>query len=615
MKKIVFFFLFLTHTLFAINDTLKSPQKPFILRYYTISQFEYSDSITVVDNSLLGFQNYLPLNTLGNTGLPYDQIVFRNTLPVGFAYGRNPFQEYYYTPGNLKFYNTRIPFSDLFYVFGSKTEQFFKMTLSYNVKKNWNLTANFSRIKSAGFFALRKTDETFFSLSSNYKSRNNRYWLLASGIINDTRNEESGGMINDSILDGKDVIEGGSVRPALTAINAAKNYRFNKNIFLKQYFNLGYRKSDTAAIIPTSRFILTSSFDDISQEYMDNFPLSNYYPTIYYDSLKTHDSSYVLKLENEIAWKRVDNLKHRGFRDQIGVGASVKNQYIFVKQREIDTAFTNFIAGAHVNNLYSKNNIFWLLRGSYGLSGYNKGDFMVDAIAGKSWHDSLTTVFVSAKTTEQAPEFSYNCYSSNHFKWMNHFEKIKSTSIAANLSIKKYDFVMHADVTNYTNVLYFDPYAQARQYLGTISVFSLQLQKNIRLFNWHLTNDITYQNVPDSTVIRVPEFILQHSLYFEDDVFKKAMHFQIGLSLYYNTAYYSNVYNPATTQFYLQNEKKYGNYPVINFFLNAKVKVVTFFFKIDHLNYGLNGNYFMLSPHYLLSTRAFKFGVSWKFWD
>ncbi len=615
MKKIIFLFLFLAHSLFAVNDTLNNPRKPFVLRYYTIDQFEYSDSITVVDNSLLGFQNYLPLNTLGNTGLPYDRTTLKNEQAVGFKYGRNPMQEYCFTPYALKFYNTRIPFSDLFVVFGSKSELLFKMTLAYNVKKNWNFTANFSRIKSTGFYTLHKTDETFFALSTNYKSNNNRYWLLASGIVNDTRNEESGGMTNDSILAKKEIINGGMVRTAFSSLNAAKNYKFNKNIFFRQYLNLGYRKNDSAAIVPTSRFILTSSFDDMSQKYLDNLPLSKYYSAVYYDSVKTHDSSYVLKLENELAWKRVDNLKHRGFMDMIGGGVSVKNQYIQVKQREIDTALINFIGAAQLNNLYSKRNIFLQVSATYGLNGYSKDDYTLRASASKSWADSLAALVIWAKTGAQAPDYSYTRFSSNHYKWVNNFEKVKATTIAGSLSIKKYDFAIQADLTSYTNVLYLDPYAQARQYLGTIPVFSIQLQKNIRFFNWHLANNITYQKAPDSTVIRVPELIFQHALYFEKDVFKKAMHVQIGLSVYYNTAYYANAYNPALSQFYLQNDKKYGNYPVVNFFFNAKVKVVTFFFKIDHLNYGMTGNNFMLTPDYLLSTRAFKLGVSWKFWD
>ena len=179
VKKLVILFLLFTHCLFAnTNDSLRPPNRVFPLKYYTISQFEYGDSASYIENSLLDFQNYLPLNTLGNVGLPFNDFIYKTNRPFGFYYQKNYYQEYFYTPFKLNFYNTRIPYTDLFCVFGSKKEQYFNLTFSYNVKKNWNVTANFSRIKSTGFYQGQKTDHTFFALSSNYKTLDNRYMLL-----------------------------------------------------------------------------------------------------------------------------------------------------------------------------------------------------------------------------------------------------------------------------------------------------------------------------------------------------------------------------------------------------------------------------------------------------
>ena len=155
----------------------------------------------------------------------------------------------------------------------------------------------------------------------------------------------------------------------------------------------------------------------------------------------------------------------------------------------------------------------------------------------------------------------------------------------------------------------------ASQYKGSIPVFTSFLKKDFTFSNFHINNKINYQHVPDYSVIRVPEFILEHSLYYENDLFKNAMRLQIGFSLFYNSAYYSNQYMPATGQFYFQDKNKYGNYPFVDFFINARVKTVRIFFKIDHFNYGMIGNNYMLSPHYPMNDRVFKFGVSWRFFD
>ena len=195
VKKILFLFLLLAHTVFAVNeDSLKGAKKVFPLKYYTINQFEYQDSISSMENTLTDFQNYTQRNTLGNSGQAFQNFIYKTNKPFGFNYGINNFEDYFYTPYNLRFYNTRIPYTDLFCVFGSKKEQFFKLAFSVNIKKNWNITANFSRIKSLGFYEKQKTDHTFGALSSNYKTANNRYMLLISGIINNIKGEENGGL-------------------------------------------------------------------------------------------------------------------------------------------------------------------------------------------------------------------------------------------------------------------------------------------------------------------------------------------------------------------------------------------------------------------------------------
>jgi len=70
---------------------------------------------------------------------------------------------------------------------------------------------------------------------------------------------------------------------------------------------------------------------------------------------------------------------------------------------------------------------------------------------------------------------------------------------------------------------------------------------------------------------------------------------------------------PALRQFYLQNEKKTGNYIYADFFINCKIQRVRFFVKYQHFNAGLMGyNYYMI-PHYPMQDAAFKFGMSWIF--
>lgn len=617
IREIVLFFILLSHFCYSRNsDTTKYLNQKFLTHSFNSSQFWNQDSINFIDNSLVNFQNYFSRYHLGNSGMAFNnpgRLYFSKT--TGFHYNSNNFQDYFFTKENLLFYDTRTPYSDLFYIIGSKKEQDFKLTFSYNVKKNWNITANFFRIRSEGFYSRQSTNDNFLSFSSVYKSKNNRYNLLVGLVFNYIQNSENGGIADDSIFENGSLLD-----KQLLDVNlsAAKGSCKNRSVFVNQYLNLGKKSNDTALhglVIPNSRIMLSSVFEDNALKYEDEDPLSGFYSNIFYDSLSTKDSVYNVIVENELSWKRLDNNKHRGFVDKVGVGVNVKDQFVFIKQREIDTTFNNIIAGLELFNTYSTNRLWFNLSANNCFLGYNADDYQLKGSIKKGFIDSLTYLTLNISSTRQEPDFIYNRFTSNHFKWENNFEKIIENATQLNFSMKKYRLEIGISYKELTNPVYFDNYAMARQYRGTIPVTSAYLKKNFSFFNWHLNNSILYQYVPDSLVVRLPEYTLEHSLFYENNLFKKAMRIQIGASVFFVSNYYANKYMPATAQFYLQDDKKYGNYPFIDFFINAKIQSVRIFFKIDHLNSGWMGNKYMMTADYPMNDRAFKLGISWRFFD
>ena len=615
--KFLFILQFIPNFCFSGNgDSLLLLKKSATTHFFTENQFEFNDSTSDISNSLVNFQNYLERNNLGNSGLAYNNLYANNSNDIGgFKYSRNNFQNYFYSHQSLKFYNTRTPYTDLFYIIGSKKEQDFKMTFSYNIKKNWNVTADFFRIRSDGFYVNQATNDNFIALSSNYRSINNRYCLLASVIYNYAQNGENGGIVDDSVFENQKKTDQSALPVNLLL---AKRSIVNRSIYIKQFLNFGRKENDTskiAKVIPNNRIILTSFFEDNLLKYQDDNPATGFYDHVYNDSLQTNDSAYNSKIENELSWKRVDNKRHNGLKDIIGVGISLKDQFVQVKQREINVVFNNVIAGAQLYNTYSNNKFWWLISGKYCLTGYNKDDYFANAVIKKGIKDSMNLLTLLISTKEHSPDFIYNHYSSNNFRWNNSFGKEGENFIGLNYSMKKYSLETGINFIKYINPVYFDNYAIPRQYIGSIPVVTAFLKKNFSFHNWHLNNKITYQYVPDSTVIRLPEYVLEHSLFYENDVFKGAARIEIGASVFYSSAYYANAYMPATAQFYLQDNKKYGNYPYLDFFINAQVKNVRVFIKIDHFNSGWMGNTYIPVPNYPMNGRAFKIGFSWRFYD
>lgn len=613
--KLFLVFAFFYNPIFAQKNDSISKEQSTTLVFFNQNQFETPDSIFYNDNSLHNFQNYFDRNNLGNSGSPYNDLVLKFNNAIGFNYLKNNYSNYLYNPQSLKYYETRTPYSDLFYLTGSKKEQVFRMIFSYNIRKKWNITANFSRIRSDGFYKRQNTNDNCIALNSNYSTKNNRYNILVSLIYNSFENAENGGIVDDSVFENS----GGPTRNLFEInLDAAKRSTQNRSVFIKQYFNFGSKEIDTtkiSAIFPSRKLILTTLYEDNLLKYQDDLPLSDFYSNIYYDSVQTFDSTFNSKIESGLEWKKFDNKKHRGVADMLGFGIGIKDQFVLVKQREIDTTLNNIFANVQFYNLYSNHTLWWNIKTNYKLTGLNKNNYSIIGAIKKNIKDSLNILIFRFNANKRAPDFIYNQYSSNNFKWKNNYSPTEQISFGISFEMKKYKFLLGANYSIYKNTCYFDNYAIARQYIGSISVISANVKKDFVLLNWHLNNSIIYQYVPDSTIIRLPILVLEHSLYYENDVFKKAMILQIGASANYNTSYYANAYMPATGQFYLQNEKKYGAYPYIDFFINAHIKTVRIFFKVDHINAGLMGNKYMQTSNYPMNGRAFKLGVSWRFFD
>jgi len=91
--------------------------------------------------------------------------------------------------------------------------------------------------------------------------------------------------------------------------------------------------------------------------------------------------------------------------------------------------------------------------------------------------------------------------------------------------------------------------------------------------------------------------------------------FQTGFSVKYFSKFYANEYNPAISSFHIQNDRKIGEFPLIDFFANAKIKQTRVFLKVEHFNSTLTGNSFYSSPSYPYRDFIVRFGLVWNFFN
>jgi len=94
------------------------------------------------------------------------------------------------------------------------------------------------------------------------------------------------------------------------------------------------------------------------------------------------------------------------------------------------------------------------------------------------------------------------------------------------------------------------------------------------------------------------------------------MYIQTGVNFKYFTAYNLDAYHPLLGEFYTQNNEEFGAFPLLDLFINAKVRQTRIFLKAEHLNSILtNQNDFYAAPNYPYRDFVLRFGLVWNFFS
>jgi hypothetical protein len=123
-----------------------------------------------------------------------------------------------------------------------------------------------------------------------------------------------------------------------------------------------------------------------------------------------------------------------------------------------------------------------------------------------------------------------------------------------------------------------------------------------------------YQEVLNGeNILNVPKIITRNTLYYSNHFFKKALYLQTGVIFNYFSEYNMNAYDPVLAEFYVQNNTKIGNFPRLDFFINAKVRQTRIYLKAEHFNSALTGYNYYSAPNYPYRDFTVRFGIVWNF--
>ncbi len=281
---------------------------------------------------------------------------------------------------------------------------------------------------------------------------------------------------------------------------------------------------------------------------------------------------------------------------------------------------------------YSKTIAGFRLEGrvKYNISGSLTGS-LLDAAASYRFNEK-NKVRVTLHSSNSMPDFNFLMYQSDYtnYNWQNTntFEKENVNSLQFDFESHTWGNVM-AKYSRLGNYAYFaaDPTITVEEGLDntiirpfqeskSVNHLKVKYDKEFRLGKFALNNTVMYQTVAQSSdVLNVPQLVTRNTLYFSSDVFKKAMYLQTGITLKYFSSYNMDGYNPALGEFYTQNNEKLGGYPLLDFFINAKVQQTRIYLKAEHFNSFFSQPNFYAAPDYPYRDFVVRFGLVWNFFS
>jgi hypothetical protein len=211
------------------------------------------------------------------------------------------------------------------------------------------------------------------------------------------------------------------------------------------------------------------------------------------------------------------------------------------------------------------------------------------------------------------PAYYFNNYYTDYFSWNHSFGA--QNFLKGELGVILRGFDLNASYTRLTNYVYLNENILPEQYSKAMNVLAGYITKEFKIKHWITTVYAAGQQITPDTLLQLPAFIGKLTICYDAFLFNNALHTQIGLSGTYHSQWYQDAYMPALRSFYRQNSFISGNYPYLDAFVNLNIKRARIFIKYEHFNAGLMGYTYILVPNYPQADAAFKFGISWLFFD
>lgn len=564
------------------------------------------------DTALNNFHNYEPVGKsnwkyqdLGNIGSASKPIYYEIPDVIGTRSGFSVYDLYYHAPENNKYFDTKSPFTEMSAFFGGGQRNMLDLAFARNINSRWNVGFDLHTIRARKTLNPVARDDNMvvqnsYSLHTNYRSENGKYWFLGNFSRMLHKVNEIGGIIppKEDSTSVYFTYEDAKVWLSNTqASDLRQEYRFYHEYSVRDELQI-YHIFDQK----NKDFTLSAGLNSRD---------SLFYPRTRLNAML--DSTQLDTTRNYSDFKEWGN--------EVGFKGSFKGFYYnaHAKFRAGRMKSTFYPDKNNFNEVYLGGELIGKISEKWSISADGEylipGAFRLHGLFVSPWLEVDYTKAVYKPTAMQ------QMYYGNHYQWDNDFDNVGVDQIRGVLKIDFNNIKLRPSLTinRINNYVFFDEMRNAEQASGEAFMLIPGLKANVRIgqkFQWDTEVIFTQLSGESSDNFRIPQFYGNTKFYFDSPMFNDNVYVQIGLDIRYHSSYYAEAYFPSTQQFYLQNDFNVYAYPVADVFLDFRINRTRVLLKYNHLNSGLmNEEGYFVTPDYTGYKSFIDLGITWYLFD
>jgi hypothetical protein len=602
-----------------IDDSTKMIYGPRTTRFFLEEDvFNNQKALYQIDTAYDAFHRYNFIQRanfeyvdLGNLGTASRSVFFRPVRQLGAQFGYDAYSLYAYPVNEVKYYDTKSPYTNLYLVLGGLGQNILRFDHSQNLSPRLNLGLMAQRMTTNKFFGTSGSSDPQNNLAQNwsfvfngsYRSANDKYTVM--GQFNHLNHAvyEQGGMVPDSTAfktgQGEVAFFNDPNRPSILKSAQSWERRNNWHVYQQYVLAQGFQLYHV--------FDYQRSINNFSHATLSEGAQYGFYRNYFYSRTATQQEVKLRAVDNRFGIKG----RYRGFNYRLHYRPR------FVNMNGAYNA-TDTTQGTYKLNRFENFVGLWLNYYFKDSTQRATAEFEYLLLRDIKLKGELISKWFSAgyESVFSSPSLLQQRYESNHFRWDNSFQLVNSNNIYGqiNLRTKKITFSPRLDYHLINNYIYFDSVAIPRQELTPFSVVRMGANVAWRPGKFQFLSQSYYTLVSNGDVLRIPKFFANFRATF-DFVYYKVLYLQLGAEMHYKSAYFADAYMPVTQQFYLQNRLKTEGVVYSEVFVNARINRVRLFVKMANALQGFAYDGYFSSPLFPNVGRSLGFGVNWPLFD